>query len=150
MIRSSPADLEVSVGFPCDRRGAASVEFAVTFMVLFLIFCVVVEFARTNIVRHTVDAATYEGARAAIIPGATANDALVTAQQILAAGKIKSATITVTPNPILENSNTVTVQIQAPLNANAWITPRFFLNRNVQSSCTLITERIPVIQAQSP
>ena len=54
-----------------DRRGAATVEFALTSFIVFFLFMAMIEFARFHIVRHSMDQAVYMGARVGIVPGAT-------------------------------------------------------------------------------
>ncbi len=52
-----------------------TVEFAICFPLLLLFFFAAFEFCRANMIRQTADNAAYEGARRAIVPGATAEDA---------------------------------------------------------------------------
>ena len=59
------------------------VEFAIVAPILFLFFFAAFEFCRASMIRHTADNAVYEGARAAIIPGATAGEAQAEASLIL-------------------------------------------------------------------
>ena len=56
------------------RRGATLVEFAFVAPVFFLILLASIEFSRLNMMRHTAAHAAYEGARTALVPGATADE----------------------------------------------------------------------------
>jgi Flp pilus assembly protein TadG len=68
-----------------DRDGVAVVEFALTAPIFFLFVLAAFEFGWMNVLRHTADNAAYEAARAAMVPGATAADATVKANNILGA-----------------------------------------------------------------
>ena len=119
------------------RRGAVTVEFAVCVPILFLAFFFFWEFARAEMIRQTAATAAYEGARQGIVEGATAADVQNAAQSILNAVAIQGAVITVTPATITSETTSVQVAIRVPLNSNAWITPLFMDNMNVNSSITL-------------
>ena len=56
------------------ERGAAAVEFAIIFPVLFLIICGIIEFGRIMAYKNLITSAAREGARTAILPGATMTD----------------------------------------------------------------------------
>jgi Flp pilus assembly protein TadG len=124
------------------RRGVTAVEFALTAPILFMFVFASVEFSNANMFRNSAENAAYEGARRAIIPGATVADAETAAQVILNAIGTQSATITVTPNPIDNSTPTVQVSINIPMDANGWITPVFFGDLNIQRSCTMNRETL--------
>ncbi len=65
------------------KRGAVAVEFAIAAPVFFLFLLASFEFGWLNVLRHTADNAAYEGARAAMVPGATAADATAKVNSIL-------------------------------------------------------------------
>src|SRR5262249_40947573 len=65
------------------RRGATVVEFAITLPIFFLFLLAAFEFGWTNVVRHTADNAAYEAARQAMVPGATAQEAITKANAVL-------------------------------------------------------------------
>ncbi len=118
------------------RHGAVSVEFAITASLAFLFFFAAFEFSRVAMIRGTVDNAAYEGARAGLIPGATASDVEKRARDILRTALIRTATVTVTPNPIRFRDETVTVRIDIPLDRNTFSPALFFggktLSRSIQ------------------
>lgn len=128
------------------RRGAALVEFAMVFPILMLCFYGMIELSRVLLLQHTVDTASYEGARCAIVPGATSQDAIECASSLLTTAKLKNATVTVTPTIITESTPLVTVLVELPVRENAWMTPFWFTKGTVKSEVTLITERPPIIQ----
>ena len=80
------------------RRGALTVEFALVVPVLFLFFFAQLEFSRANMIRNMITTACYEGARAGVVPGATADQVRATAQNILDIAGVSVSEITVTPS----------------------------------------------------
>ncbi len=92
-----------------DRKGALTVEFAMCFPLLLLMFFAAFEFSRANMLRQTAENAAYEGARRAIVPGATADDAKNFAKKMLAIVGAKGANIDVDPKVIEEDTPEVTV-----------------------------------------
>lgn len=129
-----------------ERRGAALVEFAMVLPILMLCFYGMIEISRVLLLQHTVDTASYEGARCAIVPGASSQDAINCATDLLTTAKLKNATVTVTPSVITETTPLVTVLVEIPVRENAWMTPFWFKSGTVKSEVTLITERPPIIQ----
>lgn len=126
-----------------NRRGATAVEFAFAVVIVFLFVFGVIEFGRVQMVQHTIDNASYEAARHVVVPGGTAAEAIEAAHEILTAGAVADATISVSPNPLNDSATSVRVHVSAPLNSNAWIAPRFTSNRVVEAETELMTERGP-------
>ena len=123
------------------RRGAAAVEFAVTAPFFFLFLLAAFEFGWLNVMRHTADNAAYEAARAAMVPGATADEAKSKANNLLGIVGARSAKVTVTPAVLTPETDQVTVAIDIPMNRNGLIVPRFTSKTTLHSSSTLRTER---------
>jgi Flp pilus assembly protein TadG len=123
-----------------ERRGAALVEFALTASLLFLIVFTAVEFMRVNTIVNTSENAAYEGARSAIVPGATAADAIAAAQSILNVIGTRNAIVSVEPDTIATDTEEITVTVQVPLDDNSFIAPQFFLGKTLSKSCTLSRE----------
>ena len=65
-----------------QRHGAATVEFAVVLPLLVLLVFGSVELTRGLMLRHSADNAAYEAARTAIVPGATAEEAITRATEL--------------------------------------------------------------------
>ena len=125
---------------PGRRSGAAAVEFAAVAPLVFLFFFAAFEFARMNLLRHTVEMAAFEGARRGAVPGATASDAQKRASQILSVVDAREATIDVTfVRDLLDQK--VKVEIQVPLDANAWVPPYFLRGMAIKSKFTLFREQ---------
>ncbi len=128
-----------------NRRAATVVEMAFVLPVIFLFFTAMIEISRLLMLQHSVDTAAYEGARNAMVPGATAQDAIDSAQKLLTAARLKSATVTIDPPIITEQTAVVTVTVQLPVDKNSWISP-FFFKGAVTSEVSLFCERPPMIQ----
>lgn len=123
------------------RQGAAAVEFAVVAPIFFVLVIAAFEFGRLNVIRHTADNAAYEAARHAMVPGATAAEAVAKANSILNIVGTRGANVTINPAVIDNSVDEITVTIDVPMNQNGWITPRFTSASNIQASSRLRTER---------
>ncbi|WP_182864625.1 TadE/TadG family type IV pilus assembly protein [Rhodopirellula sp. JC639] len=126
------------------RRGAALVEMAIVLPLIMLFFTGLLEIGRVLMLQHTADAAAYEAARSAMVPGATAAEARQVAQQLVDAAGLASVVIEVTPETITELTPLITVKVDIPVNENSWIAPRNVAVLAVSSEVTLMCERPPV------
>ena len=127
------------------RKGAVAVEFGLAAPILFLVVFAAIEFSRVNTIRHSVANAAYEGARRGIVPGATETDARGAAWAILNAVCVRDAVVTVDPAVIGADTSEITMTIDVPLNQNGWITPKFFEDDVLKSSCTLAREQYDTV-----
>ncbi len=125
-----------------ERRGAIIVEFAICAPLFFLVVLALFEFSWLNVVRHTADNAAYEASRVAMVPGATANEAIAEAERIMGVVGTRGATVTVEPATILPETNQVTVRVAVPIDQNALLAPRFVGGRRIETKSTLRTERV--------
>lgn len=125
-----------------DRRGAATVEFALTSFIVFFLFMAMIEFARFHIVRHSMDQAVYMGARVGIVPGATSAEVDQTVRDRLTLAGITNANVSITPAVINDTTTSVTVNATAPFAQNSWATPKFFGGVDVVAEITLDHENI--------
>ena len=66
-----------------NRDGATSVEFALVAPVFFLMVFICLEFIRLNMIRNLTQDAAYFAARRSMVPGATREEALAEANQVL-------------------------------------------------------------------
>lgn len=126
---------------PRYRAGVTAVEFAVVVPVFFLLLLVSFEFARLNIMRHTADSAAYEAARHAMVPGATATEAITKANDILSIVGTNSATVTINPTTLGPGIDEIIVTIDIPLDQNGWIVPKFTSGKTIRAQSRLKTER---------
>jgi Flp pilus assembly protein TadG len=123
------------------RSGATAVEFALTAPLAFLLLCGSIEYGRAHMVLNATANAAYQGARRAMVPGATSSQVITTANATLTASSVKSATVTVSPSTILTTTTTVSVTVSVPLNSNIWIGSFFTKNMTIARTCTLSREK---------
>ncbi len=132
-----------------SRRGTAVVQMALVLPILVTFIFASIEFGRMNIIRHVAANASYEGCRNVVVPGATAAEAQTVANQIMSSIGVKNVTVTVTPNPLLETTGKVTVQVDVPTAGNLWIFPIFSAGKTITVATTLLAERPPLVQVQA-
>jgi Flp pilus assembly protein TadG len=123
------------------RRGATTVEFAIVAPIFFLLLLASFEFSRLNVIRHTADNAAYEAARHAMVPGATASEAVTKANTILRTVGTRGARVTINPTVLGPNVKTINVRVDVPLDQNGWVVPRFTKGSTMTAQSTLRTER---------
>ncbi len=123
------------------RRGATTVEFALTAPIFFLFLLAAFEFGWMNVLRHTADNAAYEAARTAMVPGATAAEAKSKANSVLGIVGTRGAVVTISPATLDPTTKQVTVAVDVPMNQNGLILPRFTANKTLHCVSTLRTER---------
>lgn len=124
------------------RAGAAAVEFAIVAPVFFLFVFAMFEFSRVNVLRHTADNAAYEAARRAIVPGASAEDAIAEADRLLGVVGARGAVVNVDPRRITADTRSVTVSVDVPMNRNSLVVSRFTNDAVLRSRSTMRTERV--------
>jgi Flp pilus assembly protein TadG len=129
------------------RRGTALVEFALVLPLILLFFTASVELFRLNQMRHAADTAAYEACRHIVVPGANQSEAVEKAQKLLGLVGIKNANVEINPSTITESTARVTVNISIPPKGNTLVAPLFSEKALVNASSTLLTERVPAIQA---
>ncbi|QDV11804.1 TadE-like protein [Rosistilla oblonga] len=125
-----------------DRRGAAVVEFAVVANTLFLVIFTCVEFSRLNLIRNTAQNSAYYGARAAMVSGATAQDAIDTAENLLDAIGAKGVTVTVNDGaPLTSTTEKIVVKVEVKYNKNAFFAPLFIPDHKCVATSNVKAER---------
>ena len=131
------------------RKGSHCVEFAIVLPIMLLLFLSGIEFARINLLRHLAENASYEAARHVIVPGSTVEEAKAKANAILSVMGVTGASLTVSPDPMLETTGTVSVKVTFPAEKNLWMVPMFSKNLIFQSETTLLTERTAMQQVRA-
>jgi Flp pilus assembly protein TadG len=124
------------------RRGALTVEFALTVPILFALVLGALEFSHINMVRNTIENAAYEGARQGIVPGSSAADVTAEAEKILKVVGVRGESIRVTPAFIANDTDRVTVTINVPLDMNGFIVPLFMKGKTLTRVVTLTRETL--------
>jgi Flp pilus assembly protein TadG len=124
-----------------SRAGATAVEFAIVAPIFFMMMLASFEFSRLNVIRHTADNAAYEAARHAMVPGATAAEAVNQATSILRTVGARGAKVTINPTTLGPDVDSINVRVEVPMNQNGWIVPRFTSGTTLTAQSTLRTER---------
>lgn len=122
------------------RKGVTAVEFALTLPILFLLVFGAYELSRANMIKHTTEAACYEGARLGIVPGATAENCEAACRDILATAGISQATVTIDPPSLNTESELINVTISVDFASNTTIAPFFMRDGNFVRTCELTRE----------
>jgi Flp pilus assembly protein TadG len=123
------------------RSGAAAVEFSIAATVLFTVIFASVEFARLTMLKHAVEHASYIAARKGIIVGAKVTQVKQAALDHLDKFQLSSASVTVTPSDIKDDTQVVEVITTVPIAGNSWISPLYF-GGNLTGRTRMLTERV--------
>ena len=138
---------EAKLEKPCrlfrrNRRAAAAVEFAVVAPVFFLLVLGMIEYGRMVMVQQVITNASREGARRAVLDGATTAEVQTTVNDYLTSGSISSAsaTVTVSPNPPsnAEFGDPVTVTVSIPFSQVSWLPSPMYLGGKTLSATTVM------------
>jgi Flp pilus assembly protein TadG len=109
--------------------------------IFFLLIFGIVEFSRLSIICHAADNAAYKAARVGIIPGATNSEVSAAAQASLQSTGLIPSQIIVTPFPLDDSSDNVTVEVTIDVLENSWVKPIFTGHLTINGTSTLGTER---------
>jgi Flp pilus assembly protein TadG len=125
-----------------DRRGAAALEFAFVAPVFFAFVFGMIEYGRAVMVQNVITNAAREGARVAILSGATTTSVKSAVNTYLSGAGISGATPDVSPDPTKATSGIgVTVSVSVPYTSVSWLPSPFFLgSTTLSASCTMRSE----------
>ena len=123
-----------------DRTGAAAVEFAIAISILLMIVFASIEFVRLNILKQSVEHASYLAARRGMIVGSSAKDVQEIAIGHMNLLGIDNSTISVSPSKITDETQVVEVNIIVPTSGNTWISPVYF-SGNITGRTRMLAER---------
>ena len=123
-----------------NRRAAAAVEFALVAPVFFLLVLGMIEYGRMVMVQQVITNASREGARQAVLDGATTAEVQTVVNNYLASGSITGATVTVTPNPPTnaEFGDPVTVSVSIPFSQVSWLPSPMYLGGKTLIATTVM------------
>lgn len=124
------------------RSGVATVEFAMTAPLLFMLLYAALELGHANMTFNAVEAACYEGARVGIVPGSNAAECQAAAERILTISKIRGANVTVTPANLNTSTQSVQVRVTVPYAQTAIIPPTFTRLLTINRQCELQREQL--------
>ncbi len=123
-----------------SRRGAVAVEFAIAVAVLIMVVFASVEFVRLNMLKHSVEHASYLAARKGIITGAKNKDVKKEAERHLAILGVTNAAVEVLPATIDDDTLLIEVSIDLPTSGNTWVAPLYF-NGIITGRSRMLAER---------
>ncbi len=125
-----------------NRLGAAAVEFAIVAPIFFLMIFGMVEFGRMVMVQQIITNASREGARMAVLDGATTSEVATSIGTYLSNASISNATPTVTIVPDPPSSASygapVTVSVSVPFSQVSWLPSPMFLGGKTLSASTVM------------
>lgn len=125
-----------------NRRGAAVVEFAVVAPIFVALVLGMIEFGRALMVQQTLTNASREGARVAVLEGATASEVTTAVNDRLAT--IHGASVSCNPDPAAAAyGDSITVTVSVPFNGVSWLpSPIFLGGENLTASTVMRVERV--------
>tara|TARA_R110002049_G_scaffold27321_2_gene94075 strand:- start:183534 stop:184007 length:474 start_codon:yes stop_codon:yes gene_type:complete len=121
------------------RTGAAMVEFAIIANILFVIVLTCIEFARMNMVRNLAQDAAYFAARQVIVPGATKEEAIQQAENIMDSMLTGGYTVDV-PDFDFDSSD-IEVTVTVDMTQVALFIPLFLTDHEIETHAVMRTER---------
>jgi Flp pilus assembly protein TadG len=129
-------------GRQTDRKGTSAVEFAFVAPVFFVLVFGMVEYGRAVMVQQIITNAAREGARVAILSGATTTSVTTAVSTYLTNSGISGATPSVSPDPsTAANGALVTVSVSVPYSSVSWLPSPFWLgSTTLHASCEMRTE----------
>ncbi|MFK8110607.1 MAG: TadE/TadG family type IV pilus assembly protein [Rubripirellula sp.] len=122
-----------------SRMGASAVEFAIVANIMMIMVLTCMEFARMNMVRNLAQDAAYFAARHAIVPGATAGEAVDEAERIMDSMVTNGYTVDV--SDLNSEANDITVTVTVDFTAVAMFAPYFLPDSTITSTVRMRTER---------
>ncbi len=126
--------------FRRNRRATAAVEFAVVAPVFLLLVFGMIEYGRMVMVYQVLTNASREGARVAVLDGATTASVTAQVNTYLSSGTITGATVTVSPNPPsnAQYGDPVTVTVSIPFSQVSWLPSPMYLGGKTLTSSTVM------------
>ena len=123
-----------------NRRGAAVVEFAVVAPLFFLLVFGMIEFGRMVMVQQVITNASREGARVAVLDGATTSEVNTAVENYMTSASVEGAEVSVTPDPPSSAGygEPVTVVVSIPFDQVSWLPSPMFLGGSTMSATTVM------------
>lgn len=127
------------------RKGAAAVEFAIVAPIFFLVVLGMVEVGRAVMVQQILTNASREGARRAVLDGATASEVTTYINSYLSSASLSGATISY-PQGNPENAvygSSVEVRVAIPFGNVSWVpVPRYLSGQTLAASTIMRRETV--------
>lgn len=115
-------------------------EFAVIAPVFLLFVFGMIEYGRMVMVQQVLTNASREGARQAVLDGATVTGVTATVNDYLTSASITGATTTVSPNPptSAQFGDPVTVTVSVPFTSVSWLPSPMYLGGKTMTATTVM------------
>ena len=130
-----------------QRRGAAAVEFAIVAPLFIMLVFGMIEFGRMVMIQQVLTNASREGARRAVVDGATIEDAKDVVEQYSASSSITvpRENITVSPDPaVAKNGDPITVSVSIPFANVSWLpTPQHLESYELEAATVMRRDKMP-------
>ena len=122
------------------RRGAAAVEFAVVAPLFFLLVFGMVEYGRMVMVQQIITNGSREGARIAVLDGATTEEVASAVVVYLDSSSISGAEVSVSPDPPSSAGygEAVTVVVSIGFDQVSWLPSPMYLGGNTMTATTVM------------
>lgn len=126
-----------------SRKGTAVTELAITLPLIALVVMSTIETCSMLFLKQALRIAAYEGVRVSLVPGAETVNIEAGCNEILAARKVKNATITITPSNFNQQpyGTVVNVKVSADCASNSLFVPWIFTGRTITSDVSMMIER---------
>lgn len=138
-----PSNVRRRGGRPLGRTGASAVEFAFVAPLMIMLTMGMLDVGRMVMVKQLLVNATREGARLAVLPGATTEQVESQVASQLESSSVRGATVSCNPS-IIESApqgSAVTISVQVPATSVSWIPkPLFSMNKDLTASTTMRKE----------
>jgi len=128
-----------------ERHGAAAVEFALVAPLFILMVFGILEYGRMVMVQQVLTNAVREGARAAVLDGATIAGVRTSVNNYLTQASVPAATVNVNDGvepSALQQGAPVTVTAQLAFGQVSWLPSPMYISktRQLQASCVMRRE----------
>jgi Flp pilus assembly protein TadG len=118
------------------------VELAVVLPLLLLLLMGTIEACAAIHLQQSLDITAYEAARTSLLPKATIYTVNEAADKFLTSRKTNGAKVVVAPSNFesLPIGTIITITVSAPSQGNLPVSPFFFQDRTITSSCSMMKE----------
>ncbi len=122
------------------RKGAAAVEFALVAPIFFLVVLGMIEVGRAVMVQQVLTNASREGARQAVLDGATAAQVTTYVNNYLSKAAVSGATVAFPQgNPeAVTYGNPVEVKVSIPFGQVTWVPAPMYLSEQTLAASTIM------------
>lgn len=133
--------------FRFKRSGAAVVEFAIVAPLFFLLIFGMIEYGRMVMVQQVITNASREGARRAVLDGATTSGVVAAVDEFLDSAAVNSGAVDVivSPDPPEDAGygGAVTVTVSVPFSKVSWLpSPMYLGSTTLQAKTTMRRETV--------